>query len=283
MNLDLNLPKHGAIIDLASVPLDLVKARRGYDEDEYSICYDDSRVHGLTFHSPCRGQAAEWWLLFSCGLATIHCTIGVYPAMSLEEARDKARAKRASLGAEMRRPPTVVECAAYDLALAAYKSGKGARADVVQSFLRIAQMPQEVQGEMDVPPEKLPPSEALQIRVADLELDGAPLSMRAQNVLQWQGVSTVAHLLWASDNELLRLPGFGRKSLIEVRTAMRAALAKWPEAKSPQPSLSAAIALQRKILAQLEEQTALARSSLSMLESIAGGAVRIDAEEARHG
>jgi Bacterial RNA polymerase, alpha chain C terminal domain len=253
------LPEDHAIVDLATVPLDLAPQNKWF-----STLYNDSRVDGLYFLSPCeRSPKARWRLHFSRGLVRIYHDIGNYPEISVDDARVEARAKIASIEAQMV-APTDVECAAYDMALVALKEGDGARADVVHGFLRIAQVPQEMERQMIVQPRQLPPCGALLTPVDRLEL-----SVRAHNALTLAEIKNVAHLLLCDDARLLRIENFGRKSLKEVRTVLAALLAKWNDVvESPPASLSAAIALQYKILAHLEEQTTIMRAGLAILERI---------------
>jgi hypothetical protein len=60
----------------------------------------------------------------------------------------------------------------------------------------------------------------------------ADLSLRTQTALEWGGIHTLDHLRQLSDQELLRLPGFGRKSLREIR----AMIGPWPEPAAAAPT-----------------------------------------------
>jgi hypothetical protein len=250
--------KHGKI-DLASVDLAVLhEAGSGY--------YNDTEVEGLSL-STWQEDESAWRFSFTQGIVHISSDIGNYPKMSLEEARTKARAKATQIEAEMA-PSTEEERLIYDHALAALKSGDlNARRDVVSGFLRIAQIPVDMEGDLIVKPEHLPPAEALLRSTKEF---CAPLSARVHNCLINDGIEIVAQLLVFTDAQLLRVPNFGRKSLAELRAALDDWLAQWAETPVA-PSLNAgvAIALQQKIVASLEQQSRMMKDCLSILEKLA--------------
>jgi Bacterial RNA polymerase, alpha chain C terminal domain len=183
-------------------------------------------VNGLTMWI--RGEwrsLSEWKLVFNYSVSSLYISLGTYPSVSLDEARELARAKLAVYEQEMQ-PLIDEDCAAYDLALMRLKSGDGtAQTDVRRGFARIAQVPFDAAETIRVDWRDLPSSAGLLIKVADLEYDHTT-QVRVVNTLKNDNVITVAHLLLKSDGEFLRTPNFGRKSLNVVKTALARVLAE---------------------------------------------------------
>jgi Bacterial RNA polymerase, alpha chain C terminal domain len=195
-----------AEVDLATVNLEVLNNQ----QPEFgSYGYGDSVVAGLTLVT--RGEYlrhATWHFAFGSGIARQSAHLGNYPEVSLDEARTMARDRLAVVEAQMA-PPTPEEIAAYDLALAALKSGdQRANAEVRRRFLRFAQVPQD--RKIMISPDKLPPAEALLTPVTAL-----PLSTRTRNCCLDNCIYTVAQVIAVRMGQLAGLPGFGRKSLAE--------------------------------------------------------------------
>jgi len=61
-------------------------------------------------------------------------------------------------------------------------------------------------------------------KLSRLRIDGLDLSVRSYNALKSNGIKTLGQLVVLSDEELLKFHAFGRKSLMDVRHAIAAAL-----------------------------------------------------------
>jgi hypothetical protein len=245
-----------------------VTIARAHEEQDFNP-YDDTIVTGLRMYPRCSWRPESTWSFkFESGIVYVHEDIGIYPRMSLDEARVRARTKQALIEQQIA-PPTGDEIGAYNLALNALKSGdQSAREDVLHGFVRIAQVPEKMRADLTVKLHELPPADALLTCAVDLLSDEVSQTCRISRALSDSKIETVAQLLLMSDAQLLRLPNIGRKSLNEVKQAVRVFLAAWPTAAPIEPSLSTLVALQKKIIATLEQQTVIMYDVLSLLERL---------------
>ena len=90
--------------------------------------------------------------------------------------------------------------------------------------VRVTDLIQELRGflqrlEAEFGPSRFRPNEKeLFEDTLILELD---LTVRAQNCLKNEGIKTLGELSMKSDGELLHIPNFGRKSLYDLKEAVR--------------------------------------------------------------
>jgi len=71
-------------------------------------------------------------------------------------------------------------------------------------------------------PEKAVPSQTLEQPSDDESIDCLGLTVRSSNGLKSEGVFIIGQLVACSEVDLFKIPGFGKKSLIEVKDALTA-------------------------------------------------------------